>query len=171
MVNKYTFNIAWSDEDQEYVATCPAFPGLSALGESEAEALAEAKIALDLFIQTYEHKGISLPPPQVVETYSGQFRVRLPKSLHRRAAEIAASDGESLNQFVVRAIEARVGAKETGSRMLSEMKQALREHATQLRVALASAVSSDDRITTNETNEHSSTRTQVLVTGRLKGNA
>jgi predicted RNase H-like HicB family nuclease len=167
MVNKYSFNIGWSDEDQEYVATCPGFPGLSALGETEDEALAEAKTALGLFIQACQEKGIQLPEPQVVDGYSGQFRVRLPKSLHREAAQLAADDGMSLNQLVISAVEAKVGAKQMGVRMLSEMKQALREHASQLKVAFASAVSSDDRITTVETNEFSSAKTQVVVTGRF----
>jgi len=51
MNNRYPFNIEWSEEDQEYVATCPAFPGLSAFGESEEEALREGKIALEGFMQ------------------------------------------------------------------------------------------------------------------------
>jgi hypothetical protein len=41
MANRYSFNIEWSDEDEEYIATCPAFPGLSAFGETEEEALSE----------------------------------------------------------------------------------------------------------------------------------
>lgn len=172
MVNKYSFNIAWSEDDQEYVATCPAFPGLSALGETEQEALAEAKVALGLFIQTCQEKGIALPQPQVVESYSGQFRVRLPKSLHRQASQLAALDGESLNQLVVRAVEARVGAKQTGTRMLAELKQALKEHTQQLTVAFASALTSDEHLTTVEIiDETSSTRTQRVITGRsLSGN-
>src|SRR6267142_4840701 len=136
MVNKYSFNIAWSEDDQEYVVTCPAFPGLSALGETEEEALAEAKVALNLFIQTCQEKGITLPEPQVVDGYSGQFRVRLPRSLHRQAAQLAATDGMSLNQLVISAVEARLGAKEVGTRMLAEMKQILREHESQFKVAL-----------------------------------
>ncbi len=170
MPNKYSLNIAWSDEDQEYVATCPAFPGLSAFGETEAEALTEAKVALELFIQACNEKGLALPDEQVANGYSGQFRVRLPKSLHRQAAQLAALDGVSLNQLVVSAVEARVGAKQMGTRMLAQMKQALAEHASQLKVAFASAVSSDERITTVEPNEKSS-RTQVVVTGRFgRGN-
>jgi hypothetical protein len=27
MTNKYSFEIAWSDEDNTYVACCPEFPG------------------------------------------------------------------------------------------------------------------------------------------------
>lgn len=172
MVKKYSFNIAWSEEDREYVATCPGFPGLSALGETEEEALAEGKVALGLFIQTCQKKGIALPEPQVADGYSGQFRVRLPKSLHRQASQLAAMDGESLNQLVVRAVEARVSTKETGTRMLAELKQVLKEHTHQLTVAFASALTSDERLTTVETiGETSSTRTQRVITGRsLRGN-
>ena len=172
MVNKYSFNIAWSDEDQEYVATCPGFPGLSALGETEEEALAEAKVALGLFIETCREKGIQLPQAQHVDNYSGQFRVRLPKSLHRQASQLAATDGESLNQLVVRAVEARVGAKETGTRILEEMKRSLAEHATRITFAFASALSSDERLTTVQTiSETSSTKTERVITGRmLRGN-
>ena len=60
---KYPFNIVWSEEDGEYMATCPSFPGLSAFGETEEEALHEAKIALELFIKSYKERGISLPKP------------------------------------------------------------------------------------------------------------
>lgn len=162
--NKYSFSIVWSEEDGEYVATCPAFPGLSALGETEEEALAEAKVALDLFIKTCKERGIPLPEPELAQDYSGQFRVRLPKSLHRQAAQMAASDGESLNQFVVRAVEARVGAKQVGIHMLAEMKRALAEQASQVKVALASVLSSDERLTTQEViTTESTSRTERMV--------
>ena len=142
-MNKYSFNIIWSDEDGEFVATCPAFPGLSALGETEEEALAEAKIALGLFIKTAEERGIPLPEPEVTQKYSGQFRVRLPRSLHRQAARLAALDDVSLNQYVVSAIEQKV----TGDTHIAEMKRILADQASQYKVALASALSSDERLT------------------------
>lgn len=172
MANHYSLNIEWDEEGQEYVATCPVFPGLSAFGKTEEEALGEAKIALQGFIETCQEQSIPLPEPQVYETYSGQFRVRLPKSLHRQAAQLAAHDDISLNQLVVSAVEARVGAKQMGTRMLSEMKQALKEHTHQLTVAFASALTSDERLTTVETiDETSSTRTQRVITSRsLQGN-
>ena len=42
-MNKYPINIVWSEDDGEYLATCASFPGLSAFGETEEEALKEAK--------------------------------------------------------------------------------------------------------------------------------
>jgi predicted RNase H-like HicB family nuclease len=66
MNNKYTLQIFWSGEDEGFVAVCREFPGLSAFGETREEALREAQIALDLMIETYQEKGISLPEPQSI---------------------------------------------------------------------------------------------------------
>ncbi|MEV0947868.1 antitoxin HicB [Rhodococcus sp. NPDC049939] len=35
----HTFHTAWSEDDGEYVGTCPSFPSLSWLAPTEAEAL------------------------------------------------------------------------------------------------------------------------------------
>lgn len=111
MENKYPFNIMWSEEDGEFIATCSAFPRLSAFGETEEEALKEGKVALQLFIDACVQQGIPLPEPQMVQDYSGQVRLRLPKYLHREAARHAETEGVSLNTFFVDAIAMRVGAE------------------------------------------------------------
>lgn len=66
MKNRYALQIFWSDEDETFVAVWIKFPGLSAFGETREEALKEAQIALDLMIETYLEKGVSLPEPQTV---------------------------------------------------------------------------------------------------------
>jgi predicted RNase H-like HicB family nuclease len=173
MEKEYPLTVEWSKEDEQYVVTCPAFPGLSALGETREQALTEGETVLRLFVESYKERQLELPEARAVEDFSGQFRVRLPKSLHRQAAQLAQCDGISLNQLVISAIEARVGAKQMGTKMLANMKQALSEYFSQMNVALASALSSDERIDipTVETNEISS-RTQIVVSGRptTKGN-
>ncbi len=112
-MSKYPFNIEWSEEDAEYIATCSSFPGLSAFGETEEEALREAKIALELFIESYKERGILLPKPPRSQTYSGQLRLRLSKSLHERAARMASKDGVSLNQYINNALNREVSTEET----------------------------------------------------------
>lgn len=39
VADKRTYVVRWSDEDAEYVATCPDFPSLSWLAPTRAEAL------------------------------------------------------------------------------------------------------------------------------------
>jgi predicted RNase H-like HicB family nuclease len=121
--NKYKFNLVWSDEDGGYIATCPEFVGLSAFGETPEEALAEAKVALSLFIETFQKQGLPLPEPQTVQTYSGQIRLRLPKSLHARAAKMAAEDGVSLNQHIILAVEARTAVGDEKRKVPSEAER------------------------------------------------
>ena len=62
-MRNYSFDIRWSERDGEYIALCPSFPGLSAFGSTPKEALAEARIALELFIEEYQESKIELPPP------------------------------------------------------------------------------------------------------------
>jgi predicted RNase H-like HicB family nuclease len=136
MMNKYGFSIAWSEEDQGYIATCPEFPGLSAFGHTIEQALGEAKAALGLFIKTYKEDGISLPEPQTVQEYSGQFRVRISKEHHRQAVQAAAKEGISLNQFVGNAVAARLGAVDLNSQLANELKQMVLKMEQRLTSAL-----------------------------------
>ncbi len=36
---RYTYNVSWSPEDNEWVGTCDEFPGLSLLDEDKTKAL------------------------------------------------------------------------------------------------------------------------------------
>ena len=127
MYNKYPFNIAWSEEDKAYLATCPAFPGLSAFGDTEEEAVAEGKVALRAMIEACQTKGIPLPEPRTVGAYSGQTRLRLSKTLHRQSAAMAEAEGVSLNQYIVDALVARISGEQVASRILEDVKQHLKQ--------------------------------------------
>jgi predicted RNase H-like HicB family nuclease len=119
MMNKYSFKLSWSDEDEAYVATCPEFPGLSAFGETAAEALKEAKVALELLIEAYQESGKPLPEPKAVREYSGQFRVRIPKTLHQQLVEQAEDEGVSLNALVTCHLAHGAGQSAAVSRYVS----------------------------------------------------
>lgn len=128
-MHKYSFRVFWSDGDNGFVAVCPELPGVSAIGATEDEALREAKIAQELYIEDMIESGEALPEPQTAREYSGQFRVRLAKSLHRQAAEMAEQEGVSLNQYVNDAVAAKVSGEAVGGRYLEEIKRALAEQA------------------------------------------
>lgn len=139
MMTKYPLNIMWSEEDGEYMVTCPAFPGLSAFGETEEEALAEAKVALALFIESYQERNIPLPEAQTAQQYSGQIRVRFPKSLHGLAARLAEAQRVSLNQYIVDSVRARASGEQVGMRYLEEIRQLLTEQTAQNQMLVANA--------------------------------
>ena len=39
VVDRYTYRVTWSEEDQEYVGLCAELPGLSWLDKSQEQAL------------------------------------------------------------------------------------------------------------------------------------
>ena len=128
--NRYPFHVEWSVEDQEYIATSPAFPGLSAFGKTEEQALKEGKIALAGFIKTYEANNMALPEPAVHEAASGKFQLRLPKSLHRLAVRMARLQGVSLNSYIADAVRARVAGDQVSNRVINEVRQLLAQTQT-----------------------------------------
>lgn len=169
---KYSFKVFWSDSDNAYIATCPEFVGLSAFGDTEEKALREAKIALQMFIEDIQESGEPLPEPQKAHAYSGKLQLRLEKSLHRKAAEMAEDEGTSLNKFIEDALRAKVTGEQVGKRWYEEM----RREAAQNRVTLASVAMSaqqNTRITqTIKTKEVSTEETVTMSTGgeNTKGN-
>jgi len=104
----YSFRVFWSEEDDAFIASCPEFPGISGIGDTAEEAVAEAKQALELAIETYRDEGWPLPDPTILESHSGQFRVRVPRSLHAMLAEGAEVEGVSLNSYVISLLAAGV---------------------------------------------------------------
>jgi predicted RNase H-like HicB family nuclease len=100
-VFKYSIDLIWSDEDEGYIATIPEFPGLSAFGSTAEEALKEAKIAAKGFIKVFKEDGCKLPEHERLKSFSGQLRVRIPKSLHAALSSEAEREGISLNTYIV----------------------------------------------------------------------
>src|SRR5215210_5651483 len=100
-MNKYSVNVFWSDEDEAYIAISPEFSRLSTFGDTPEEAVAEMQVALELAVETYEKSGWPLPEPRAHSEYSGQFRLRLPRTLHAKLATQAQHEGVSLNTLAV----------------------------------------------------------------------
>ncbi|MBE9048102.1 type II toxin-antitoxin system HicB family antitoxin [Pleurocapsales cyanobacterium LEGE 10410] len=113
MYQKYSFNLRYSEEDAGYIAICPEFPGLSAFGDTPEEAIEEAKVALELFIDTYKEENKPLPEPSVTKEHSGQIRIRLPKSLHQRLAMQAEEEGTSINTLMIQYISEGLSSTNT----------------------------------------------------------
>lgn len=113
----YSFNLAWSEEDSCYIATSSEFPLLSAFGETPDEALKEARVAMEGILQVYEEDGCPIPEPKTQKTFSGQTRLRLPKTLHATLHHEAAEEGVSLNTYIVTLLSQRHSNKRTDINM------------------------------------------------------
>ena len=61
---RYEAIIFWSEEDQAYLAEVPELPGCMAHGDSYESALANAKQAIQLWIDTASEFGDPIPEPK-----------------------------------------------------------------------------------------------------------
>lgn len=107
------------ESDGRYSAEILEFPGCYAAGNTAAEALANLEDSARSWILSMLEDGFEIPEPTANQAYSGRIALRLPRSLHRKAAQLAQRDRTSLNQFLVTAIAMRVGAEETVARIKS----------------------------------------------------
>jgi antitoxin HicB len=122
-MNNYRLNIDWSPKDKAFIATCPEFEGLAVLADSREQALKEAEEVLQTYIEIYEAEGRPLPKPQEVPEHSGQIRLRIPRSLHKKAALMAEREGVSLNTIFVEAIAAHTAADECMNILAQRLEQ------------------------------------------------
>ena len=66
-------------------------------GETVEEAFVEVESAIESWIQTAKEFGDSIPNQSINKHYSGQWRLRVPKSLHAALAMRAKQEVVSLN--------------------------------------------------------------------------
>lgn len=112
--DRYSTNVYWYPGDEAYVALCPEFPVLSALGDTPEEAVAELRIAVAATVDAYREMGAELPVPSFApepKPPSGEFRLRLPKDLHARLAHMAQREGVSQNTLVVSYVARGLGGQ------------------------------------------------------------
>ena len=95
----YRMVVAPDEEEGGYTIYFPDLPGCATCVESLEEADEMAADAKREWIKAALESGVQIREPQ--EEYSGQLRVRMPKSLHRSLSLRAADEGVSLNQFIV----------------------------------------------------------------------
>ena len=68
-------------------------------GETPEEAISNADDCRREWIAAALEEGIQIPEPVPEGEYSGQFKLRIPKSLHKSLAEHSRAEGLSMNQY------------------------------------------------------------------------
>ena len=99
-LDRYTYRLTWSEEDEEHVGLCAEFPSLSWLDSTPEKALAGIRRLVKEVLTDIAKSGESIPEPISLKSYSGKFMVRVPPETHRMLAVQAAESGVSLNRLV-----------------------------------------------------------------------
>ncbi len=64
MSNRYQIIIYWSEDDNSFIAEVPELPGCMADGKTYQEAVDNAVIVIDEWIETAKDLGRSIPVPR-----------------------------------------------------------------------------------------------------------
>lgn len=95
----YKVEVLEDKDEGGYVVSCPELPGCISQGESINEAMKKLKEAKELWFESMIDNKKEIFEPKNEEEYSGQFKLRLPKSLHKKLAEKSINEGISMNQY------------------------------------------------------------------------
>ena len=101
MALPYRLEIVEDQEEGGYVVSYPDLPGCITCGDTIEEAMNNAKDAEKAWIEAALEEGMEINEPDSIEDYSGQFKLRIPKTSHRTLALRARKEGISMNQYCV----------------------------------------------------------------------
>lgn len=101
-----------SDPRGGYTGEILELPGCYAEGETADATMHALRRAAVAWIRAAVAHRQEVPRPFRTQGASGKIALRLPTSLHRHAAHLAARDGVSLNEFLVATLAREMGAQE-----------------------------------------------------------
>ena len=98
----YRLEIVPDLEEGGYDARYPELPGCITCADSLEQLLVNAADAKKVWLEAALEEHLEIPEPASEEdlsAYSGQFKLRIPKSLHRSLVLHARQEGISMNQY------------------------------------------------------------------------
>lgn len=97
----YRMEIVEDQDEGGYVLSFPDLPGCITCSDSLSDLFEMAFDAKKTWIEGMLEDGKEIPLPSDIQSYSGQFKLRLPKSLHKSLAMHAKEEGISMNQYCI----------------------------------------------------------------------
>ena len=97
----YKLEIIPDSEESGFVASYPDLPGCITCGSTISDAVNNAEDAKKEWLLAAIEENIEIAEPKSADYYSGQFKLRIPKSLHKTLAEDSKKEGVSMNQYCV----------------------------------------------------------------------
>ena len=99
-IDRYTYRVTWSEDDQQHVGLCVEFPSLSWLENTPEDALKGIRKLVRSCISEMKKSNEEIPEALAAKQFSGKFMVRVPPETHRMLTIQAAESGVSLNRLV-----------------------------------------------------------------------
>ncbi len=109
LAKPYKMEIVEDPYEGGFVVSFPELPGCLTCGETIEQALANAADAKKVWLEAALEEGIKINEPDSLKSYSGQFKLRIPRSLHKLLSEHSREEGISLNQYCVYLLSKALG--------------------------------------------------------------
>ncbi len=95
----YRIEVVEDKEEGGYAFSCPDLKGCITCAESLEAGFKMIDDAKRSWFTACLEDGIAIPEPSRLDNYSGQFKLMMPKSLHKTLAERSKQEGISMNQY------------------------------------------------------------------------
>ena len=99
MALPYRMEIVPDPDEGGFVASYPDLPGCLTCGETIEAVVRNAEDAKRAWMTAALEEGVNIKEPDSLDAYSGQFKLRIPKSLHKTLTEHSRREGISMNQY------------------------------------------------------------------------
>jgi predicted RNase H-like HicB family nuclease len=100
-IDKYTYRVEWSSEDNAHIARCLEFPSLMAHGNTAGSALVEMEKVVEESIAWMREENEEIPGPFGLKQFKGNVTLRMPMEIHRKLAIKSAEEGVSVTQYIL----------------------------------------------------------------------
>ena len=97
----YRLELIEDMEEGGFVASYPELPGCITVGKTIEDAAKNALDAKKQWLIAAIEDDVIINEPSDASSYSGQFKLRIPKSLHKTLSEQSKAEGVSMNQYCV----------------------------------------------------------------------
>ncbi len=95
----YKIEIVEDEAEGGYVLSIPDLKGCLTCAENLEKGMEMIKDAKRQWLMSAIESGYEIAEPSALEDYSGQFKLRIPKTLHKELAEKSKKEGISMNQY------------------------------------------------------------------------
>ena len=95
----YRIEIVEDKEEGGYVLSCPELRGCITCAETIEQGIEMIEDAKKSWISACMEDGVLIPEPGDIGEYSGEFSIKIPKSLHKILAERSRQEGISMNHY------------------------------------------------------------------------
>lgn len=159
------------NEEGGYTAEILEFPGCISQGRTADEAVSNLNETAKSWVEASLENGREIPYPASNYDFSGKVALRMPRSLHRHAAQMAERNSTSLNQYVVASVAEQVGASELYARLVEKIEESIQKSfacaVTQQNMFFSNIMNMNMTVNVASTGLSASQGTFVTTTGAI----